>query len=340
MIKEMNGIVETSLISYEAYVQDDFKGFSSNVKEKIVDISKISWNSNVTGNVLIDAQNVGSDYVKSKIKELKSLVNNELILYADASISDFELNPNTLDSDPNSVDIDFDPNLPLIPIDNELSPMPSSDVPLVILDKDGVSSTDIPQIDNDVADKMLALMSSNNKLIEKISEEMALMRISIEEMRREGEERDKAMYEDLNAKYLALKNAISQLQKEGNPDLNFANTQAIENKENVEIKFAYASVYLSAENKVELNKVFNEMLRNPNYKLIITGYADQSGNKEKNILLSQRRAKEVKNHLIKMGISSNRMVVNYLGDSSSSSNNPDDRKVVIEWLEEVNVFGE
>jgi len=344
MVKDMNQIVLDTLNPYQDYVLKDFDGFSENVLDKIETLAKVNWNSNKTGNVMVDAGEVGKDYVRSKIKEIKSLVKSEIEVYSSRYLEEFgqPLPDEFKTSDPDTSDVEFNPSAPLIPINEELRAMPISDIPFVILDIETSSNPGDNanlQLNDEVMQKMLALMASNNQLIEKISEEMSLMRVSLEEMRREGEERDKAIYQDLNAKYLALKDAIVALQKEGNPDLNFANTRPIPNKGNVEIKFSYGSVFLSGLNKVVLNSVFADMLRNPTYKLIITGYADRSGNKEQNILLSQKRADAVKFHLNKMGISKNRMVVNYLGDAGSENNNPDDRKVVIEWLEEVDVFG-
>jgi len=343
MVKDMNQIVLDTLNPYQAYVLKDFDGFSENVLDKIETLSKVNWNSNKTGNVMVDASQVGKDYVRSKMKEIKSLVKSEVEIYSSRYLEEFgqALPEEFKTSEPDTSITPFDPNEPLIAIDERIEKMPISDIPFVMVDLDAMTNQlEDPdtEVNDEVMQRMLELMASNNQLIEKISQEMSLMRVSLEEMRREGEERDKAMYADLNGKYLALKDAIVALQKEGNPDLNFANTRPIPGKGNIEIKFGYGSVYLSALDKVALNSVFAEMLKNSNYKLIITGYADRSGNKEQNILLSQKRADAVKFHLNKMGISKNRMVVNYLGDAGSENNNPDDRKVVIEWLEEVNVF--
>ena len=342
MLRDLNEIVTDTLAPYESYVRQDFPGFSGLTKEKINDLSKINWESRITGNILVDSEAVGRDYIRSEMNELKQLLREELILYSNENIDDFGL------EDPELINIDttFNPTDLLIGIDHQLNPMPESDVQLTILDIeaeiDDPSKEDIV-IDNDIAKRMLDIMASNNQLIEKISEEMSLMRVTIMEIKRDGEERDRAMYEDLNSKYLALRDAIASMQEGGTLDIDFSRTKPSTDKVPVEIKFNYGSVYLTASNKVALNQVFQEMLLNNKYKVIITGYADKSGNKEQNIVLSQKRADAVKYHLKKMGISENRMVVNYLGDVQSEEYNPDDRKVVIEWLEEVDngekIFG-
>ncbi|NND77200.1 MAG: OmpA family protein [Flavobacteriales bacterium] len=343
IMKDMHALVIDTLNPYQVYVKKDFEGFSDDIRSKLEFLGKVNWKSTKTGDVFVDSDLVGQDYIRARMNELKEQIKTELLLYSHLHLDDFgDVDPET--KLPEDTVLTFDPNEVLIPLDDELIEMPESDMMLTVAEVDvtgtmpvNVGNTVSQRIDPDLAERILQIMSSNNQLIEKISEEMSLMRLTMEDMRREGEERDRAMYNDLNNKYLGLKDAIAQLQKDGSIDLNFASAQPIENKSNVEIKFGYGSVYLSATNKVKLNTVFSDMLRNPRYKLIITGYADSSGNREQNILLSQKRANAVKFHLRKMGVSENRMVMNYLGDTGSESYDPDDRKVVIEWLEEIDL---
>lgn len=342
MVKDLNEIVTDTLTPYEAYIKREFPGFSDLAKEKLSTLSKINWESKITGNVLVDSEAVGRDYIRLRMNELKQIIRSELILYSNDSIDDF----GTTEPLVEDTDTTFNPTDPLIGIDHSINPMPESDLQLSIFKIDSIIADPTKEdivINDDIAKRMLAIMASNNQLIEKISEEMSLMRVTIMEIKRDGEERDRAMYEDLNNKYLALRDAIASVEQGGSIDIDFSRTRPSENKDPLEIKFNYGSVYLTAANKVALNEVFSELLLNNKYKIIITGYADKSGNREQNIVLSQKRADAVKYHFKKMGISENRMVVNYLGDVKSASYNPDDRKVVIEWLEEVDskedIFG-
>lgn len=347
MMKEMHSIVIDTLNPYKKYVRKGFDGFSDEIRDKLEFLGKVNWNSAKTGAVFVDPSKIGQDYIRSRLSELKEQIKSEVIIYSHMHLDEFG-DIDTSSKLPEDTATTFVPNQSLIAIDDKLEFMPISDSFLEISnvdfiskprDKTSVSSNNDSSIilNNDLAERMLDLMASNNQLIEKISEEMALMRVTMEEMRREGEERDKAMYNDLNNKYLSLKDAIVDLQKEGSLDLNFANTRPIASKENVEIKFGYGSVSLSATNTAKLNGVFSDLLRNASYKVIVTGFADSSGNREQNIVLSQKRANAVKYHLTKMGISTKRIVVNYLGDIGSENYDPDDRKVVLEWLEEVDL---
>jgi hypothetical protein len=54
---------------------------------------------------------------------------------------------------------------------------------------------------------------------------------------------------------------------------------------------------------------------NPEYRLIINGHTDNVGKPEKNLILSETRAKAVKNYLIKKGIASSRLTAKGYGDT-------------------------
>ena len=85
-------------------------------------------------------------------------------------------------------------------------------------------------------------------------------------------------------------------------------------------------------NKIELNKVLRTLTLNPNFIIMITGYADKSGDPDFNAYISKKRAAEVQSYLYKKGIPKKRMVLNYLGDISSESENAGDRRVEIEFV--------
>ncbi|CAF26636.1 peptidoglycan-associated lipoprotein Pal [Bartonella quintana] len=49
------------------------------------------------------------------------------------------------------------------------------------------------------------------------------------------------------------------------------------------------------------------LLRHPSYSIVIEGHADERGTREYNLALGQRRAVAVRNYLISLGVSSQRM---------------------------------
>jgi len=89
---------------------------------------------------------------------------------------------------------------------------------------------------------------------------------------------------------------------------------------------------LDAGSKLALNEIVDILARDPSLNLIITGFADKTGDAAKNLLLSQQRANAVKKFLTGSGLPSERFITKYFGDRDSKQENTNDRKVVIEFV--------
>lgn len=68
------------------------------------------------------------------------------------------------------------------------------------------------------------------------------------------------------------------------------------------IFFENARYYLLPESYSELNKLVQYLLRNPQMEVQINGHSDNAGSKSKNQKLSEQRAREVFEYLIKKGV--------------------------------------
>ena len=101
---------------------------------------------------------------------------------------------------------------------------------------------------------------------------------------------------------------------------------------NITVRFDRNQSMLDADHRLLLNEVFEQLARNPDDRVLITGYADRSGNADLNLRLSEQRAKAVRNYLLERGIEPDRLMVNYYGDSRSDGRDPDERRVEIEWI--------
>jgi outer membrane protein OmpA-like peptidoglycan-associated protein len=67
------------------------------------------------------------------------------------------------------------------------------------------------------------------------------------------------------------------------------------------------SYELSNESKFTLRCFKDYLLRNPTYTIRIEGHTDDIGDAQKNLALSQNRAAEVKEYLIKLGVDASRL---------------------------------
>ncbi len=101
---------------------------------------------------------------------------------------------------------------------------------------------------------------------------------------------------------------------------------------NITVRFDRYSTVLAPDQQVMLNEVFEQLARSPSDKVLITGYTDRSGDAAANLRLSEQRAKAVRAYLLQRGISAERLLVNFYGDSRSIGRDPEERRVEIEWL--------
>jgi outer membrane protein OmpA-like peptidoglycan-associated protein len=138
--------------------------------------------------------------------------------------------------------------------------------------------------------------------------------------------------EDLEDRLTGMEMHVGELQRDAvrheNP---LADLSTLTNS-NITLRFSQASVSIEGENRVLLNEVFEQLARSPQDRVLITGYTDRSGDSAVNLRLSERRAKAVRDHLLQRGITPDRLLVNYYGDSRSTGPDPGERRVEVEWL--------
>ncbi len=91
--------------------------------------------------------------------------------------------------------------------------------------------------------------------------------------------------------------------------------------------------------KVDIGQLFKtktliDLLKTkPDHKILLSGYADKSGNAKYNLSLSKKRVQAVKEELIKMGVNKNRIMEQYFGsEKATATNNQNDRKVELKVL--------
>ncbi len=101
---------------------------------------------------------------------------------------------------------------------------------------------------------------------------------------------------------------------------------------NVTIRFGLGSFELGVQEKALLEEVARAMGQDAGGRLLVTGYADASGSPALNLALSERRAKAVRDHLLKLGIGGDRVLLNYQGAGRSTGADPAERRVELDWL--------
>ncbi len=127
---------------------------------------------------------------------------------------------------------------------------------------------------------------------------------------------------------LEVRDVRYNVPEEENPSANLSDLVG----RNITVRFDRNSTQLNAEYRVLLNEVFEQLARSSIQRVLVTGYSDRTGDPDQNLRLSELRAHAVRNYLMQRGISAERLLVNYYGDSRSSGRDPSERRVELEWI--------
>lgn len=113
-------------------------------------------------------------------------------------------------------------------------------------------------------------------------------------------------------------------------DLEVGMTLALNN-----VVFRKGSAALLPESSKELEKVVNLMKLHPKLKIKVQGHTDSIGNKQQNIVLSEKRAKVVREYIVSKGIKAERIQfkgyggANPIASNSTESGRQENRRVEI-----------
>ncbi|NNC83860.1 MAG: OmpA family protein [Flavobacteriales bacterium] len=330
IMKDLKSIVDHKIKLYDYQVDRPFEGFSEAFNQKIKDLERLNWSTEDTrGELSYDSQEMALNYVRSQISELKDISTRDLSSYADAHIHEYISTdfPSDLAMDPGPVDTgEWVVNSPLIPIDYTLASIQEEDLGLLL-----PPELDPQEIASGTDEKIVQLLESNNKLIATFGQQMIALQEEMLALRRESLE-FRTEFSDMQNEMADIQLAIQEIRSsnqiaQSNPGLRSLNTE-----DPYVVRFEKNSDHITLAYQLELNEVYHLLMLDPGRKVMITGYADQSGSADFNAQISRMRALSVKHYLRQKGIPSDRMIINFLGDSVSDSENPLDRKVEIAWL--------
>ncbi len=139
--------------------------------------------------------------------------------------------------------------------------------------------------------------------------------------------------DDIEDRLAGLELEVRDVKDEGargsdNPSANLSDLVG----RNIAVQFGRNSIQLDPNSRVLLNEVFEQLARAPEQCVLITGYTDRTGDPSVNLRLSELRAKAVRHYLMQRGIESDRLMVNFYGESRSMGRDPDERRVEVEWI--------
>jgi len=169
---------------------------------------------------------------------------------------------------------------------------------------------------NDFSERVVELLEENNRILSSYSGMFESLQRQIDEIN----ERD---YTDVRQEIAEMRMIIEELESRSNSP---------SRSEEEYLVYAKNDYQLNLLQKTKLNRFVVLMAKNPEKRLLVMGFADKSGNVEYNAWLSQQRAQSVQDYLLSMGVSSDRIVVSYFGDTESTSSSPADRRVELSLI--------
>jgi outer membrane protein OmpA-like peptidoglycan-associated protein len=99
--------------------------------------------------------------------------------------------------------------------------------------------------------------------------------------------------------------------------------------ESLDIGFPLGSSKLGLNAKMQLHEMMELMGRYPQIRVVCTGHADATGERNQNLLLSKQRAQRVQAYLLETGVGSERVLLNYFGEERERRAGSQDRRVEV-----------
>jgi outer membrane protein OmpA-like peptidoglycan-associated protein len=344
ILKDLNSIVKSGIKYYQFKELNAFKSFSDDVKMQIDKMHELSFSQSTEFNRdWSEAELVKRRYIffQKEINQLKLLMdaeignfsNHNLLVYAGSD--QVEMNARYIDSLLASTAYQSDAMLGMKP--SEWSEA-TKDL-LRIQDESSLGTKSSNKALSEFERELLKMIESNNARLDKMQSQMDQMR---NDQLAIFQEQQKATNNQLQAQIDDLRGLVVELVRLNNsPELASAaeglesggNLSLPENlPSSISIYFEKNSSELNAASQLMLTEVIDILARNGRMKVLLTGWADQSGDATRNLELSRKRAGAVKSFLAKSGLKEDRFVVKYYGASKSQAENASDRKVSIEFL--------
>ena len=335
ILRELDQIVADAVKYYQFKINGNFDGFSEEVEKtvKALEGKEFEESAFYSKNLSEKKQAYRSNqFFNEELNSLKRLVNKEVGNLQNEQLmvlSGSKTEP--VDQEELIAEIDsFRKNDPLSPLEMEFS---DATVTLLAAEDEwtlpGTEPTpDKREADEDFAEQVFRLLEKNEKQLEQLQREIDELK-----MKREVERPQPSNKPELQQQIDELRNLVVKvLNNEQPPTADLKKVATYNLPDAVNIYFQIGSNKLDIASQYKLNEIVELLGHNPTFKLLITGYADKTGNVATNLKLSKARSRAVKDFVAASGIAPSRLIVNFFGDQNSTSTNPRDRKVVVEFV--------
>jgi outer membrane protein OmpA-like peptidoglycan-associated protein len=333
--RDLNQIVRDAVRYYHFQEVYAFDGFSPALDQQLNALNGLvvsgGWNPELMGS---SAQDRRFLFVEEQMNSLKRLLREEVGLFTGSNLMvRVDSREERLKAEQDSLLAavrNFKTHDPLAPIEDGFSSetlnLLAGDDPFIL---PTYSTSDPSDFENsDLADRILILLEQQNQQVEQLQ-------VQVEAATRQRT--DDLQY--LQAQVDLLRNLVIALANGESVPHNFAAepepraTAEIASNlpEGFDVVFRTASSALAVNDRLQLNEVIALLATRTDLRVMITGYADASGNREANLRLSQARAQMVRQYLLQSGMAEHRILINFFGDAKAEGS-ARDRRVEVRFI--------
>lgn len=342
MMADFDQIVHDALKYYEMKGSEKFKGFSARIDARLRQTENTEWKKTefndrkATEN---QRQKLLTAMLQKERSELKAMLAAETKNYAEDHLMALSgtavktINQAAAEAILKEID-SFSKNDPLAPAQLDFK---NARVTLLASEDAFLLPNEAPkQAPADFETRVLALLERNNDRLDFLQQEIFTMKLETErdkiKMQNTRADDLQKQIDDLRALITGL--ATGTLTENGNntsPATGHSTVTGV--PASVVLVFDRGSTELTVSGQLMLNEIIDILARNPGRQIVVSGHADRTGDEALNLKLSRLRAERVKSYIAKSGISKERVILNFFGDNRSVGESPEDRKVVIEFVQ-------
>lgn len=346
MRRDLDQIVMDAVRFYHFHGITDFSGFSDDVIEQLEAMNGLryneTWNPELMGSAAQDQRFL---FVESQLNALKQqlqrevgiFTGNNLMVQVDSRQERLKAEQDSLLAEVRS----FKTNDPLAPLEVGFS---TETLNLLAGDDSFILppfSTEEPGDfkNSDLAARILNMLETQNSRMDLLSAE-------VDALRREQRERDTARSTEgmrqLQEQIDLLRELVMTLAADRNaapppspsltsPSSTTGATPTAIMPSGGDFTFALGSTSLAYDDRVRLNEAVATLAQRTDLRVMLTGYADASGNREANLRLSRLRAQAVRHYLLASGLPAHRILINFFGDEKAQGSY-NDRRVELRYI--------
>ena len=364
LIKDMNGIVKDVVKYYDLKEIEGFKGFSEELERRIETLAELNWKGKIDR--LTEARGSGGRseeekayrYVQSYLSEAKHQAAKEVGLFSIDNLMAYQGSSSSqLTAEQKAALLSevetFKKNDPLEPIEIDFSlstmNMIAAADDAVLPEFEGKSSS--TEGESDFAKKVFDLLRENNARLQALENDVQSIKQGSAQMPKPSASAQnnslQSQIDELREVVLALAlNQTSNLNTSATTNSTSATNQANNSSagvsisgptsnlpSSIDIYFRLGGSTLDLNAEMMISELVDILAKNPQLRIMVSGYADKTGGPARNLQLSKERARKVRARILMSGIQENRVMFNFFGDGQSDEGSqPDERRVNIQFI--------